>query len=233
MRRVLGDPPGVRARLAFGCAWLVALSCAGEASREARREARREAPPAPSGTLATTPSVRAEARPSPPRPTVLYVGGDVLDGEALRDLARLADDPADGLAAVLAPLAARWNEDPDAFVLVNLEVPIADARRLALDASPTGAGGVRRVHLQGAPWICEALARAGVDAVGLANNHALDQGREGLAETIRCARRAGLAVTGAGVFPNVDWPLVIGDEGRTLVVHTLYTGLDRGAVDEG
>ncbi|MCB9613050.1 MAG: CapA family protein [Sandaracinus sp.] len=190
-------------------------------------------PPGPEPSPVVPVAPREEAPPpTSPRPTVLYVGGDVLDGEALRDYARTFDDPADGLAAVLSPLASRWSE-PDAFVLVNLEVPIADARRFALDATEAAPGRVRRVHLQGAPWICEGLARAGVDAVGLANNHALDQAREGLAETVRCARRAGLAVTGVGPHPNVHWPLVLGDEGRTLAVHSLYTGLDRGSVDPG
>lgn len=181
---------------------------------------------APSPAASTEP-------PRPARDTVLWVGGDVLDGEALRDFARTFDDPADGFAAILEPAAQLWRED-DAFVLVNLEVPVADTRRIAHDGEGTSpAGRLRRVHLQGAPWMCEGLARAGVDAVMLANNHALDQDHQGLAETIACARRAGLVVSGAGAHPQRHWPLVLGDEGREVAVHTLYTGLDRRHVERG
>jgi poly-gamma-glutamate synthesis protein (capsule biosynthesis protein) len=188
------------------------------------------------------PSHHASPRPHPPsrtpapRDTVVWIGGDVLDGEALRDFARTYDDPADGFAAAFEPAASLWRDD-GAFVIVNLEVPVADERRFALDASldtsPSPGGRHRRVHLQGAPWMCEGLARAGVDAVVLANNHAMDQGPEGLVETIGCARRAGLAVLGAGVEPTRDWPLSLGDPGREVAVHALYVGLDRGAIEAG
>lgn len=188
-------------------------------------------PDEPSGHATSTPPTSA------PRDTVVWIGGDVLDGEALRDFARTYDDPADGFAAAFEPAASLWRED-DAFVIVNLEVPVADERRFALDASLDARPGIpsgrhRRVHLQGAPWMCEGLARAGVDAVVLANNHAMDQGPEGLVETIGCARRAGLAVLGAGVEPTRDWPLSLGDPGREVAVHALYTGLDRGAIEVG
>lgn len=182
---------------------------------------------APFANASAAPPRLDEAPASAPRDTVLWVGGDVLDGEALRDFARTFDEPADGFAAILAPAAELWKRE-DAFVLVNLEVPIADTRRVAHGGSSAPAPGrLRRVHLQGAPWMCEGLARVGVDAVMLANNHALDQGHEGLAETIRCAHRAGMVVSGAGTHPARHGPLVLGDEGRELAVHTLYTGLDR------
>jgi poly-gamma-glutamate synthesis protein (capsule biosynthesis protein) len=43
-----------------------------------------------------------------------------------------------------------------------------------------------------------ALRNAGFDLVGLANNHALDFGRQGLADTLRHLRRAGVRSMGAG-----------------------------------
>ena len=208
------------------CAFvLLALGC--DTSKPPPRPSREIVPtqPATEDTSAITPQA--------PRDTVLWIGGDVLDGEALRDFARTYDDPADGFAATFEPAASLWRADDDAFVIVNLEVPVADERRFAHDASRDRGGRRRRVHLQGAPWICEGLVRAGVDAVVLANNHAMDQGPEGLVETIACARRAGLAVLGAGVHPARDWPLVLGDPGHEIAVHALYTGLDRGAIETG
>ncbi|HEX7125952.1 MAG TPA: CapA family protein, partial [Thermodesulfobacteriota bacterium] len=43
-----------------------------------------------------------------------------------------------------------------------------------------------------------AMRRAGIDAVALANNHTLDQGRVGLEETLAALRAAGIAFAGAG-----------------------------------
>jgi poly-gamma-glutamate synthesis protein (capsule biosynthesis protein) len=48
------------------------------------------------------------------------------------------------------------------------------------------------------PVAAEALARAGFDLVGLANNHALDYGVEGLADMLPRLREAGVATVGAG-----------------------------------
>jgi poly-gamma-glutamate synthesis protein (capsule biosynthesis protein) len=209
---------------------LLALAC--DSRRAAPHVALEPASEPVRHATASSPPSRTPA----PRDTVVWIGGDVLDGEALRDFARTYDDPADGFAAAFEPTASLWRDD-DAFVIVNLEVPVADERRFALDASldtpPSPGGRHRRVHLQGAPWMCEGLARAGVDAVVLANNHAMDQGPEGLVETIGCARRAGLAVLGAGVEPSRDWPLSLGDPGREVAVHALYVGLDRGAIEVG
>ncbi|MEO0326149.1 MAG: CapA family protein, partial [Myxococcota bacterium] len=102
---------------------------------------------------------------------------------------------------------------------------MADRRRHALDphrGSHTGPGP-RRVHFQAPGWLLPALRRAGVHGVTLANNHALDQGPGGLAETARNARRAGLAVVGAG-RDGRRWPLRLGDEGNVIAVHAFFDG---------
>lgn len=79
----------------------------------------------------------------------------------------------------------------DDLTVVNLETPIT-------------AGGVGAVNKQfvfkGAPEGLDALKSAGVDAVNLANNHTLDQGEEGLLDTLdnlskREFRMSGLALT--------------------------------------
>ena len=69
-------------------------------------------------------------------------------------------------------------------------------------------------------WMLAGLARAGVDAVMLANNHTLDQGRQGLRETIEAARRAGLVTTGAGLAPHLGWPIVVGEPGADVAILT-------------
>jgi len=168
-------------------------------------------------------------------PLALWVTGDILLSEAVRDSMNATDDPAGAYARVLAPIARLWNADPGAFVLVNLETPVADRRRRAIDAAEPVERGLTPVYLQGPPWLPEALARAGVDAVMLANNHALDQEREGLQETIAAARRAGLVVTGAGTYPRHRWPIVLGGDEpeRSLAVLTFYDAHAKGWVDPG
>ena len=167
----------------------------------------------------------------PPRPLALWIGGDVLLSEAIRDYANSFEDPAEGMAKIIEPVSRLWNADPDAFVILNLETPVADERRFAIDAEPVNERGLTAVHLQGPDWLLPGLARAGVDAVTLANNHALDQDREGLAETIAAANHAGLLVTGAGIYPRFVWPLVLGDEDSPVVVLNFYDGRGRGYVE--
>jgi hypothetical protein len=48
------------------------------------------------------------------------------------------------------------------------------------------------------PQAIESLQKIGVDAVGLANNHALDFGPEALSDTVRHLQSAGIAAVGAG-----------------------------------
>ena len=73
--------------------------------------------------------------------------------------------------------------------VVNLECP------LSLSQSTPRKSGPR---LSASPdWAC-ILKRAGVDAVGLANNHIMDAGDEGLLDTIHACNGAELGVFGGG-----------------------------------
>jgi poly-gamma-glutamate capsule biosynthesis protein CapA/YwtB (metallophosphatase superfamily) len=49
------------------------------------------------------------------------------------------------------------------------------------------------------------LGRAGVDAVSIANNHGMDYGRVGLADTLAAAKRYGMPVLGAGTDDTAAW----------------------------
>lgn len=74
--------------------------------------------------------------------------------------------------------------------VVNIEAPVTD-------------GGTRfpvyKDYVYRSPAaFASGLAQAGIDVVQLANNHALDYGRDGLAETLANLGQAGLAVIGAG-----------------------------------
>lgn len=62
-----------------------------------------------------------------------------------------------------------------------------------------------------------ALRRAGFDLVSLANNHALDYGPEGLADSIRHLRRAGVRPMGAGAdLAEARAPVVVTRDGLRI-----------------
>lgn len=156
-----------------------------------------------------------------------------MSSAQIRDAAADHEDPAAGIAEMLAPLAALWRRDTDALVLVNLETPVAAERRNAVDATPAPASGLRPVHLQAPEYLLAGLARAGVHGVTLANNHALDQEPAGLSETIRACREAGLLTMGAGPYPQHRAPLVLGESGATMAVFSFYDAPRSPALEPG
>lgn len=117
-------------------------------------------------------------------PTIA-LGGDVMLGRGVAGA--LAERPA---ADVWSPeLRAVFGEAD--IALVNLECCIS-------------AGGEpwdperKPFHFRAPPCAVETLTAIGVRAVWLANNHALDFGRQALADTLDHLARAGIAVVGAG-----------------------------------
>ncbi|MGH9456385.1 MAG: CapA family protein [Thermoanaerobaculia bacterium] len=78
--------------------------------------------------------------------------------------------------------------DP-AVRIINLETAVTTA-----DEPWPGKGIQYRMH----PANVDVLAAARIDCAVLANNHVLDWGREGLLESLRAVRGAGVAVAGAG-----------------------------------
>lgn len=72
---------------------------------------------------------------------------------------------------------------------LNLETP------LCVEGKPIKKTGS---NLKGHPDSIKAVKDAGFDVVGLANNHIMDFGNEGLEETIRSCKNADLTICGAG-----------------------------------
>lgn len=116
---------------------------------------------------------------APPTTVRIAFGGDV-HGEA--QVGRLLGDGGNPLAA-LEPILAGAD-----FTVVNLETAVGSS------GSPTG----KTYVFQASPALTDTLAAAGVDAVTVANNHALDFGTDALAETIALAEQSGLVVVGGG-----------------------------------
>jgi poly-gamma-glutamate synthesis protein (capsule biosynthesis protein) len=119
----------------------------------------------------------------------MALAGDVMLGRKVG--AELPDRPPE----------ATWGEvgrqmrQADA-TLVNLECVIAERGR----PEPG-----RTFHFQAPPEAVDVLQAAGVDAVSVANNHALDMGGPALAECLERLREAGIATVGAGETVEAAW----------------------------
>jgi poly-gamma-glutamate capsule biosynthesis protein CapA/YwtB (metallophosphatase superfamily) len=102
-------------------------------------------------------------------------------------------------------------------IIINAEAPITDIdepftpNKLYSYVSP--------------PAAAQAMADAGVDVLGLANNHALDQGALGLEDTFRHASNAGMVAFGAGRDAReAERPLIIRGQGVNVGVVGLAKG---------
>lgn len=92
------------------------------------------------------------------------------------------------------------DQPQSAFGPVSEWLSAADLAMINLETAVTGRGTPepKTFHFRAPPAAYEAVSAAGVDVVSLANNHALDYGPKGLADTLAHARAAGVEVVGAG-----------------------------------
>jgi hypothetical protein len=78
---------------------------------------------------------------------------------------------------------------PADLAFLNLETPLCQTGAPIKKTGP---------NIRAHPDCVHAIADAGFDVVGLANNHIMDYGAEGLQETVSACANAGLTVCGAG-----------------------------------
>lgn len=136
--------------------------------------------PAPAGSEAE----RAES-------IVILAGGDVDLGRGTgqRILRDPSYDPFRGVAPLLAAADLR---------IVNQESPLSDQH------GETAKPGQALVFT-GPPGGADVLARAGIDAVSLANNHIWDYGKKAMLETLDNLDRVGVAYAGVSRQPNQQY----------------------------
>ena len=156
-------------------------------------------PPAP-GTSGTA-SRSASARATPPRAglagtrrhartaagsiTLAFAGDVNFAGRT----ARLLRDPATAFGPIAAVLRSAD------FAAVNLETAITGR----------GTPQPKTYHFRAPAAAFTALRDAGIDLVTMANNHVLDYGTAGLADTIAAARAARFPYVGIGVSATAAW----------------------------
>jgi len=142
----------------------------------------------------------------PPATITLALAGDTMLGRSVAD--RLRQDPA---IALVDGGVAEAAAGADLFVL-NLECCISErGERFADPRKP--------FFFRAPPVAAERLAELGVDAVTLANNHALDYGPVALLDTLELLRAAGIATVGAGADErSARAPIVLESRGFRLRV---------------
>jgi poly-gamma-glutamate capsule biosynthesis protein CapA/YwtB (metallophosphatase superfamily) len=159
---------------------------------------------------ATTSSPGSSTTPAPsPGPITLAFAGDVHFEAQLRT--RL-DEPATALAPIASQLSAAD------LTVVNLETSIGTS----------GSPEPKRFTFQAPPEALDALAAAGVDVATMANNHGMDFGQEGLADTL-AAIAADPSVHVIGIGSSADQafaPAVIDVRGTTVAVIAAHSADD-------
>lgn len=159
----------------------------------------------PASSRAPSPTGEPAPAPDPkPKPITIAVAGDVHFEGVLRSRLR---DPATALAPATGTLAAAD------LAVVNLETSVGEGGR----PEPG-----KRYAFQAPPAALTALAKAGIDVATMANNHALDFGREPLPGTFRAVADAGegrppLAVVGIGRNADEAFRPAYSDLGGTRV----------------
>ncbi len=158
---------------------------------------------------------RVEVTPNQATSIAVFLCGDVMTGRGIdqvlphpgnpvlyepymrdaRDYVRLAER-ANGPIARPVDLEYIWGE-----ALEELQRAGTDARIINLETSITSSEDAwpgKGIHYRMHPRNVGCLTAAGIDCCCLANNHVLDWGYAGLAETLQTLDQAGIAHAGAG-----------------------------------
>ncbi len=170
--------------------------------------------------------------PTPGPPTLAYWDGDIPTEEGSVLLAAVGDVM---LARTVEEYAARYGVDypfaPVAPALKQADIAVANLEcSITLGGDPWPKTYVFRAH----PSMAVGLARSGLNALSLANNHILDFGFAGLTETRRHLETRGLAVVGAGADrAEAERPLVYNVRGTrvAMIAWVSYAPADFAAGD--
>jgi poly-gamma-glutamate capsule biosynthesis protein CapA/YwtB (metallophosphatase superfamily) len=168
---------------ALALAVVVAAACAGTTEADVTTRA---APPSTAISQRTTTTGAPQTTIPPPgstgngQPVTLAFGGDVhYDGSLL---ATLQSAPSTMLAGVKPVI------DGADLTVVNLETAIA----------VSGQPETKDFTFKAPPSAFDALKANGVDVIAMANNHSLDYGQSGLAQTLAAAKAKSAPVIGVG-----------------------------------
>jgi hypothetical protein len=205
---------------AVGAALLVLAIALGEGAQpQALACDDASAAPPPHGAPPVVAARGAGAAEGAASPARLVWLGDTLLADAARPLLER-----DGYATPFAQLAGLLDGD---HVIANLEGPLTERTEVYARRG--------RWSYNAQPQAAVALAEAGVTVAGLANNHAMDRGPLGLADTLAALDGAGIDAIGAGPDREAALrPLLLPTAHGAVGVVALgdHYGLARTASDE-
>ena len=102
------------------------------------------------------------------------------------------------------------------LVVANLETPLCSADSPIAKCGP---------HFRVTPRVAPALKRLGIDTFALCNNHIMDQGVDGLRETLETLDHTGIPHCGAGLtHEDASRPAVFSIHGREIAVFNFGEG---------
>lgn len=170
------------------------------------------------------------------QPVTLFLCGDVMTGRGIDQVLPHPGDPAIHEAYMKSAqgyvhLAERVNgpiRKPVAFdwiwgdALEVLRRVAPDLRIINLETSITVSNDFwprKGIHYRMHPANTPCIAAAGIDCCALANNHVLDWGYAGLAETLESLARAGIQASGAGRnLGQAQAPVILSTTGSSRVI---------------
>ena len=188
-RRLLIALPGLLALLAPLAACTTVPASTGTPVRTVQRVAH----------TASASSLPVRARTAPGSVTLAFAG----DVHFTARTARLLSDPATAFGPIASVLKSAD------FTALNLETAVTSR----------GTPQPKTYHFRTVPAAFIALRDAGVSLVTMANNHVLDYGQVGLADTLAAAKAAGFPYVGIGKDAAAAWaPYVTTVKGNRIAV---------------
>lgn len=133
------------------------------------------------------------------------VAGDVIPHEAVRAAAKAAGDGAAGWTALFSNVADIFERADYGFV--NFETPVA----------PNHSHGTKPFLFDAPIDLITALQSSGIKIVSFANNHVMDQGWAGFAESRQHLKEKGLLFLGSGDTAATAWQPLIVEKGGIRV----------------
>jgi poly-gamma-glutamate capsule biosynthesis protein CapA/YwtB (metallophosphatase superfamily) len=121
------------------------------------------------------------------------VAGDVIPHQAVREAAGAAGEGSQGWAGLFGDVSDVFHGAD--FGFVNMETPVA----------PNHSKGSKPFMFDAPVALPEALMASGIKIVSFANNHVMDQGWAGFAETRDHLRELGLLFAGSGDTAQQAW----------------------------
>jgi len=190
-RRLFIALPSLLALLAAAAACTAAPAATGAAARTSTSQR----PP----HLAASATRPAQASATTGSVTLAFAGDVHFAGRT----AKLLSDPATGFGPIATVLKSAD------FTAVNLETSVTSR----------GTPQPKTYHFRTVPTAFTALRDGGVDLVTMANNHVLDYGQAGLADTLAAARTARFPYVGIGDNAAAAWaPYVTTIKGMKIAV---------------